>query len=63
MRERGLELRVCDGTVDCPDFSGNDDDTYDYDDDDADDDNESVMEPLVVLTSQIIIQFYIKGKV
>ena len=63
MRERGLELRVCDGTVDCPDFSGNDDDIDDYDDDDADDDNESVMEPLVVLTSQIIIQFYIKGKV
>ena len=26
MRERGLELRVCDGTVDCPDFSGNDND-------------------------------------
>ena len=39
MRERGLELRVCDGTVDCPDFSGNDDDIDDYDDDDDDDDS------------------------
>ena len=45
MRERGLELRGCDGTVDCPDFSGNVDDIDDYDDDDDDDDddNESVI--------------------
>ena len=45
MRERGLELRVCDGTVDCPDFSGNDNDNDDHDDevhDDNDNENDNV---------------------
>ena len=42
MRERGLELRVCDGTVDCPDFSGNDNGDHDdevHDDNDNENDN------------------------
>ena len=42
MRGRGLEQRVCDGTVDCPDFSGQDDhghvgcDDHDHGDHDGD---------------------------
>ena len=30
MRGRGLEQRVCDGTVDCPDFSGQGDHDHDH---------------------------------
>ena len=42
MRGRGLEQRVCDGTVDCPDFSGQGDHDHDHvgcDDHDQDGDD------------------------
>ena len=40
MRSRGLEQRVCDGTVDCPDFSGERGGDHDHDHDCEDDDDD-----------------------